>query len=122
MKNSHIFVLVLLVISNIINVLFLFLDPRNPYILLNIQIILGSIGILYIISLILCLKKKSICYFLNLILGIVSSPIVIADNLNLFSPPPVPIIYFLNFSFLAVQILLIGFSIDALKYYFFKKD
>lgn len=113
--KPYIVVLGMLIASNIINGLFLFLDPRNPFFSLATWIVLGSLGTLYVISLLLCLRKKRICYFLNVFLGVVSSPIVVADNLTLFPPAPTPLIYVLNFIFLAVQILLIVFSIRALK-------
>lgn len=117
MKNSHIYVLLSLVGSNIINVLFLSLDPRNPDISAGGWIFFGIIGFSYIISLILCLKKKRFCYFLNLFLVIASIPVVVLDNLNLFAFPPTSTIYFLNFTFLAIQIPLVIFSIDVLKSY-----
>ena len=117
MKNSYIYVLISLAILNIINVLFLSLDPRNPNISIGGWICLGSIGLLYITSLILCLGRKKSCYFLNLFLAIVSIPVVVLDNLNLFSSPPTSTIYLLNFAFLAIQIPLVVFSIDVLKSY-----
>lgn len=122
MKTSHIYVLVSLIGSNIINVLFLSLDPRNPDISVGGWIFFGSIGLLYIISLILCLKKKRFCYFLNLFLAAASIPVVVLDNLNLFASPPTSTIYFLNFAFLAIQIPLVIFSISVLKSYYAKID
>ena len=113
--KPYLIVLVLLLASNVLNGLFLFLDPRNPSFSLVTWLALGSVGTLYLISFILCLWKKRVCYFLNVFLGVVSSPIVVADNLNFFLSSPTTIIYFLNFVFLAVQILLVAFSMIALK-------
>lgn len=113
--KSHIVVLVMLIASNLVNVLFLFLDPRNPSFPLFIQVAFMSAGILYFISLLLCLRKKRACYYLNILLAIASSPVVVLDNLNISLPYPTQIIYFSNLIFFAVQILLVVFSIRALK-------
>ena len=109
--SSQIIVISSLWVCNLINILFLLLDPRNPTFDLSIVIVLLAAGFLYVIALVLCYKRNILGFILNIPLGILASIVVVGDNLELFESAPDLTIYVLNFLFFIVQIPLIIFSI-----------
>ena len=99
-------VIISLLLSNIINILFLLLDPRNPTFGLVTATVLLTGGGFYVITLTLCLRSHKVGFFVNVPLGILASIVVVGDNFELFASTPNQVIYILNWVFSSCKFLL----------------
>jgi uncharacterized membrane protein YiaA len=108
-------VLRLLLASTAINVGFLIFDPRMMQVDLLSGAALLAGGAAYVVALPFVHRDRSTGYFLTILVAILASAVVLADNVSAFGSTPNVETYALNLTLFLVQVPLVAACVYRLR-------